>query len=888
MLRAESRRNSCKSTGIPLAAVAARMSAVAHRGLELVPVGRAPRTNVRPALTALVGRADVLERLSREIRGGHRLFTIVGPPGMGKTRVARAALETLGEAYAGRGGAWFCDLADCRSEAELVHAMLSVVSERTAEHVREAAAKLERILCEAGPMLLVLDNFEQIASAAPVVQRLVAVARELIVLVTSRERLALDGERVLELAPLACPDETDPGRGSDAVTLFLARARAVGGTVGDDLSAIAEIVRRLDGIPLAIELAASRTRLLSPRDLAQRLARGHELLGGGTRNAEARHATLTSAIAWSWNLLSEEERLALARLSVFAGGFTLAFAEAVLGDGALDRVGSLRDKSLAFARAPGRLSLYVSIREFAARKLEALGHEAVVEARTLHARAFAEASRLFAESRTLPDRASRAFAYADLRGERENLVAALEHIKTLPGSREVARMRASLASALSLLLALPAEACRAELDAALVLLSEHPCPVTRAHLLFARQSVSRSMGDDAQCLDDLAEMRASTELPRELRTLARIYEGIMRRSLGLAEEAWRCHVDAANELSRVDHVRLSAMNDACMGRLRGDFRDAEGARELNGRALATCEATGDAWLGALPLANLAQLEQELGAMDRARALLEQALDRFRSEGESHYEAIYAGALGDLCFETGELERAREWYAYGARFLGQYRTPGVLHAAAAAVEATAGNFARAELHLAAARAGADRIGSPVVRLVLELHRANVDVCRGADEHLVARLRRRLAELSAEGDDARVHRGSLDVRFAARMLGRALDRARPPRRASTLGLERATRTFVSPEGERISLERRGSLWKLLLALVERHERGEHDGLSVLAAFEVGWPGDRVLLDAAQTRVRVAIATLRKLGLRSVLVTRDDGYLLEPALCIARLDG
>ncbi len=357
--------------------------------VELLPATRPERTNHRPALTPLVGRADVLDRLATDIAAGLRLFTLVGPPGIGKTRVASAALERLGGPFVRRGGAWFCDLSDAKTESDLRFAVYSLVGARgAAAHLSQAEvlARLEDALVLAGPTLVVCDNFEQIAFAAPTVRRLCSVATKLVVIVTSRERLSVEGEVVIELPPLSCPDDAPGSHAvSDAVALFAARVREGGGVLGDDPLALAEIVRRLEGNPLAIELAAARMRVLSAKELAKRLEQGHDVLGGAKRRDEGRHATVTSAIAWSWDLLGPEEKDALARCSVFAGGFTVAAAEALLGGGGIDLVSALRDKSLVHSTESGRLALYVSIRAFAARKLADLP-EIERAARTAHAR----------------------------------------------------------------------------------------------------------------------------------------------------------------------------------------------------------------------------------------------------------------------------------------------------------------------------------------------------------------------------------------------------------------------------------------------------------------------------------------------------------------------
>jgi len=517
-------------------AVTARTARGAEVPLRLVPRA-SPRTNLVAGGSPLVGRGDVLARIADELAQGYRLVTVVGPPGMGKTRVAKAALERLGaERFLGRGGAWFCDLSHARDAADLVHAMLVTLTGRAADTapLEELSARVEHELRGAGETLLVLDNFEQIAFTAPLVARLLERAAGLVVLVTSRERLGAAGEVVVELAPLVCP-EPGVNAPSEATTLFLERARAAGGTVPGDFADVAAIVRRLEGIPLAIELAAARTRVLSPRELLERLGRGHDVLGA--KGAEGRHATLANAIAWSWELLSGAERVALARLSVFAGGFTVSSAEPVLGPDAVSLLASLRDKSLVFAASSGRLGLYVSVREAARARLAELGREPEILALVAHARAFAREAERFVDARTLVRPVPGTSAFADLRAEKENLVAALEVMKGLSPAPADPHARAMLVSALALLSALPADVALAELDGALAALAEGPAPLTEAHLRLARQSVRCSVGRYAECLEDLAWVAAAEALPAGLRTLAEVYRGIQLRYQGHAARA---------------------------------------------------------------------------------------------------------------------------------------------------------------------------------------------------------------------------------------------------------------------------------------------------------------------------------------------------------------
>jgi predicted ATPase len=211
-------------------------------------------------------------------------------------------------------------------------------------------------------MLLIIDNFEQVVAAAGVLGQLITQTDHVMLLVTSRERLRLSGERVVEVPSLEVPgavDDADVLLHADAVELFIDGARAAGSDLDldhDQLGTIAEICRRLDGIPLAIELAASRAKAVGPEELLRRLDRRLSFLTGGPRDLPLRQQTLLSTIAWSHELLDDSEGRLFARLGVFAAGFSLEAAEVVCGEDAvptaLDGIASLVDKSLVRGRTP--------------------------------------------------------------------------------------------------------------------------------------------------------------------------------------------------------------------------------------------------------------------------------------------------------------------------------------------------------------------------------------------------------------------------------------------------------------------------------------------------------------------------------------------------------
>jgi predicted ATPase/class 3 adenylate cyclase len=359
-------------------------------------------TNLPTQPTPLLGRERELEAIGGLLgREATRLVTLTGPGGIGKTRLAlQAAAEALDEFP---DGVFFVALAAATDPRLVVPTVAQTLG------IREGAGRtIDRALNDYlldKRLLLLLDNFEQVVEAAPDVSRLLAACSEVKVLVTSREPLHLPGEQEYPVRPLSVPDQRslqrpDPGLLSqyEAVALFLERAQAVkpGFQISNDSApAVAEICIRLDGLPLAIELAAARVKLLSPQAILARLGQRLKLLTGRARGVPARQQTLRSAIDWSYELLDEPERLLFARLAVFVGGCTLEAAEAVCGSDAeldvdvLDTMASLVDKSLVRQEESGagepRFLMLETIREYALERLESdRDREAVRERHSQH------------------------------------------------------------------------------------------------------------------------------------------------------------------------------------------------------------------------------------------------------------------------------------------------------------------------------------------------------------------------------------------------------------------------------------------------------------------------------------------------------------------------
>ncbi len=349
----------------------------------------------------LVGReADIvaLDALLA-VRGRVRLVTLTGPGGVGKTRLGLAIAHQLSDQFAN--GAAFIDLAPLSDGEQIVAALISMLGSAVDASLPPRQAVIAALRPRS--MLILFDNFEHLLPAAPLLAELLATCPELTILVTSRVALNLRGEHRIPVEPLLIPDALTSSAAelaaNPAVTLFLMRAAQVDPRFAlDDRNAadIAEICRRLDGLPLALELAAARVDMLSPDALRQRLTQSLPLLTSGARDLPARQQTLRAAIDWSYEFLSENERIVFRRLSVFAGGATLEAVEAIFGDSldtplpeTLTALVTLNLLRIDRAAPDGpRFSMLETIREFATEELER-AHEAETW-RNAHATYFLE------------------------------------------------------------------------------------------------------------------------------------------------------------------------------------------------------------------------------------------------------------------------------------------------------------------------------------------------------------------------------------------------------------------------------------------------------------------------------------------------------------------
>jgi predicted ATPase/Tfp pilus assembly protein PilF len=598
--------------------------------------------------------------------------TLTGPGGIGKTRLALQVAADALDAFPD--GAWLVDLAPVRDPGLVAAAIAALLGVRE-EAGRPLAESLAGYLRDRR-LLLVLDNFEQVIEGAPLVAELLAAAPGLKVLATSRALLRLRGEHEVVVLPLALPERPEGARMPEpleiltqyaAVRLFIARAAEArpGFAVDNETApAVAEICHRLDGLPLAIELAAARAKLFGPTALLLRLERRLPFLTGGARDLPARQRTLRDTIAWSHDLLSPEEQTLFRRLAVFAGGFTLEAAEAVcnpdgdLGLDVLDELIRLGEHSLLrqAEQSDGepRFGMLETIREFALEQLAASGEESAVRAEhAAHYLALAEAAEPALRG---PDQV----AWLDrLEAEHANFRAALDWAEGAEGD-----LALRLANLLVLFWDVRGHLSegRARLERVLARHSDAPTAL-RANALDRAGILAQSQGDPRHAVvrheEALALRREIGEqrgLGGTLNNLAVVVrdQGDPARAEALFAESLALFRQAGDD-SRVAYV---LHNLAGLGRDRGDI---DRAAALYEESLALKRRAGDQRGIATTLNDLALVAEDQGDYAKATLLLEESLELKRLLGDRWGVASSLTNLGNVALYTGDPDRAAALY-----------------------------------------------------------------------------------------------------------------------------------------------------------------------------------------------------------------------------------
>ncbi len=542
------------------------------------PLKTISNTNLPRPASSCVGRDKEGEEVAALLQSGGRLLTLTGPGGSGKTRLAIEAAGELVPKF--KAGVFWVGLAPLRDPALVVETIAQTLGAQDglAEHIGERE------------LLLLLDNLEHLVEAAPELASLVETCRNLKLLVTSRELLRVRGEVEYPVLPLVEPE---------AVELFCARARA------EPDEATYELCRALDNLPLALELAAGRASVLSPKQILERLAQRLDLLKGG-RDADPRQQTLRATIEWSFDLLDEEERRLFARLAVFSGGWSLAAAEEV-ADADLD-IQSLVDKNL-LRHTEERFWMLETIREYAAERLEASGEaDGLRQRHAQHFLALAEEAEpnLRAYSREWLDRLER---------EHDNLRGALDRF----GAAGASELALRLAGALSRFWD-----------------EKGHLPEGRRRLENALRSDNRPTAARAKALNGAADMAVS--LGDATTATLRAEEGLaLHRMLG---DAWG-----------------TAESGFLLGLAVADGDDFAMAQQLFDESARQFRELGDQQYALVATRMLAWMCYRLGDRERSRALHEDNLRRARVLGNEHIEASTLGALAMIALDDGRVDDA---------------------------------------------------------------------------------------------------------------------------------------------------------------------------------------------------------------------------------------
>jgi predicted ATPase/class 3 adenylate cyclase len=630
---------------------------------DFPPLKSLHQTNLPVPATPFLGRERELGEV-RDLLSEVRLLTLTGPGGTGKTRLGLQAAAAAAERYPQ--GVWWVPLAPLRDPELVLEAAGQALGAQDglAEHVADKR------------LLLLLDNFEHVVDAAADLAELLAACPNLHVLVTSRELLRLPGEQAYPVPPL------DPQEGTQ---LFLTRARAARPSF-EPTPAVVELCERLENLPLALELAAARVRVLSPEQLLERLSHRLDVLKAG-RGVDPRQQTLRATIEWSHELLDEDEQRLFAQLSVFRGGCTLETAEEVC-QADVDTLESLADKSLVHVREGERFWMLETIRAYAAEQLEKSGE--AEELRRRHAEhylALAEEAEphLRGDPKEWLDR---------LEPEHDNLRAAFDHLEAVGETQLVLRLGSALTSFWAIRGHL-AEG-RRRVEAALAA-DERPTPA-RANALTAAGFLAGMTGD--------------LELER-----------------ARAEEALALHTELGDEWG-------SAFSRYALANVAAGERDWATAKELMEESVREFDRLGDDHHRLAARRGLAWMHEELGDLERYRELTEENLRLARSLGDKRIEARALGALAMLALEEGQVSDARAMLEGAYRIdrdLGNLVFVGVDLARFAAIRTHEGKAQEAARLLARAAALHEEIGwTPESWAAEEFQEARASVRAQLDE------------------------------------------------------------------------------------------------------------------------------------------------------------
>ena len=752
-----------------------------------------------------------------------RLVTLLGPGGAGKTRLALQFAAHHRRKFPG--GVWFCDLSEARSTDDILRLTAQALQVPLVQ--KDPRAQLADAIAGHGLMLLILDNVEQVASSvAELVRTWLGRAPRCGILVTSRILLGIGGERVLPVTPLPL---------ADAVQLFVERARAVVpdfSLSADRRALVEELVQRLDGLSLPIELAAARLQVFSLTQLQSRLSNRFRLLRSTRRDHPGRQSTMRAVIDWSWALLSPVEQSALAQCSIFRGGFDLTAVESVVALDAFadppwpeDVLQVLLNNSLVQVVSTRsdtrRFQLLESIRDYAAEKLKASGQSGAVQLR--HGRYYArmggpEAIELFQKH-------GKSKRNWNISQDLENLIAAIDTLQQHGASTPMGHCAMAAAEIFDLVGPLQSGIQLIER----VLRHDALSVELQSHLL---RILSRLLYRIGRMEEAQAQCRASLDLAHAagvdlLVGLARNTMGILLHTQGEVQQAQENYERAARLHRQIGTRRFEGIALSNLGNLLQQQGDRVQARTHFEAALQIQQTIGNRNSEGYVLGSLAVLCQQEGNLQEAQAHFEVALHIHRQTGNRHAEGSTLGNLAILCKERGEVQEAREHYEaalhihrqtgnrtsegivlgnlgttllrlgrpreakahYEAalrihRAVGNRRSEGIVQTALGSLAYKSGNIAEAQAHLEAAlqlhRAVRNRMHEGVTLGNLgNLHQAlgDLEAARESTEaalHLHRVVGNQRSEAMALSQLASLHRAQGDLATARQLLEAAIAR------------------------------------------------------------------------------------------------------------------
>lgn len=845
------------------------------------------------------GRERELDALAEQLETA-RLVTLLGPGGMGKTSVALAYAESRLAAYDSAGGVWFVDLTGVTTDEGLVAAVASSLGSPRQDSADRVGAYIDRL----GPVLLVLDNFEQLVDAggAAILERWVRTAKSARVLVTSRATLGAPSERIFPLEPLGQ---------EAAATLFVQRALAVDPRASLDPGDVRAIVDAIDRMPLAIELAASRTRVLSLAELRTRLARPLDVL-------QSSAVSVRQAVLDSLGLLPEPRRRFFALLSALKDGFRVEDAEEILGKSVLPRhevldaldglcrVSLLRSDT---SKPSARHGFFVTIREVAEEL--ATSDPLWQDIALSHARHFSRRARELRTSDGLDD------------GDVENLLTAHATCVRMANGETWASLAVDIARVLERALTVRGRLPRKlhVFDATAGTNTRLP-DALRAEILLGRGQARREVGNSQGAREDFEEALRLATTDEAMRAHVLLRLGALDDVVGETERARGRYTEALALLERADlgieRNELVAQAQLLCGHAFRREGTLDEARRLTTAAADHARSVDDSVGLADALYELGVVEMFAGRVEDAFLCFDEGLDVVHRAGLRVMEGAMITARGCLFQDQGDVPKALECHAAAARIFGdcgsRHREGSALYYLATAyVElgepkqalplfesarqrlapigaarydalvssgyslalALVGRFDDARAELERADAAALLVPKePALATAVTIRRWCVDAIRGElSENALPDARRLVAE-----------HGSDDTRFALRMLDRSSgpveERHERPAlvvwpRGAAFRLPGANETVFLPERSPL----RGILEKLTTARIE--SPGERVPIEELVS--AGWPEERMAAEAALNRVYVALTTLRKKGLKNLIEKAAGGYALTVGVVV-----